>query len=104
MKITRRLMLIVLCGLIVLMIALTVGCGPKTWDYVALGDSWPAGFGVEKSYVEYYAEFIEQDLGVRVEVHNFAMSGQSATRLLGQLRNKEELREAIQSAEVITIS
>jgi len=75
----------------------------NTWDYVALGDSYPAGFGVEKSYVDYYAEFIEQDLGVQVEIHNFSVSGQSATTLLYKLRKDDELREAIKEAEVITI-
>ena len=103
MKNRQLLMVIAFCGLSVLVSALTAGCGPKTWDYVALGDSWPAGYGVEKSYVDYYAEFIEQDLGVQVEVHNFSVSGQSATLLLGQLRNNVEIREAIQAAEVITI-
>ncbi|MHA2042852.1 MAG: SGNH/GDSL hydrolase family protein [Candidatus Thorarchaeota archaeon] len=82
---------------------LTAGCADKTWDYVALGDSYPAGLGVENSYVDYYAEFIEQDLGVQVEVHNFSRNYQSASLLLYQLRNKQELRDAIKDAEVITI-
>jgi lysophospholipase L1-like esterase len=79
------------------------GCGGGTWDYVALGDSGASGYGIEKSYVDYYAEFIEQDLGVRVDVHNYARAGQTAARLLTLLRNDEELRDAIQDAEVITI-
>ncbi len=103
MKNKQLLMVIGLCGLTVMVSALTAGCGPKTWDYVALGDSYPSGHGVEKSYVDYYAEFIEQDLEVQVEVHNFSRSSQSATLLLDQLRNKPEIREAIREAEVITI-
>jgi len=87
----------------VLISSLTAGCAAKNWDYVALGDSYPAGYQVEKSYVDYYAEFIEQDLGVDVEVHNFSRTGQSATSLLYMLRKNLELRDAIKEAEVITI-
>ena len=82
---------------------LVAGCADRTWDYVALGDSTPARYGVSHSYVDYYAEFIEEDLGVQVEVHNYSRSGQTTSSLLGQLRDREELREAIQEAEVITI-
>jgi hypothetical protein len=66
------LIILALCLLSVLISVLTSGCADKTWDYVALGDSYPAGLGVENSYVDYYAEFIEQDLGVQVEVNNFS--------------------------------
>jgi lysophospholipase L1-like esterase len=89
--------------LFMLISTLIAACGPRTWDYVALGDSWPAGYGLEKSYVDYYAEFIEQDLGVEVVVQNFSKTGQSASVLHYQLLNNQELREAIQEAEVITI-
>jgi lysophospholipase L1-like esterase len=84
-------------------IALLAGCGTKTWDYVALGDSYPAGSGVEKSYVDYFAEHIAEDLGVKVDVHNFAQSGISTTTLLNKLRTSSDLRDSIKSAEVITI-
>lgn len=80
-----------------------MGCTEKRWDYVALGDSYPAGYGAERPYVDYYAEHMEADLGVRVEIHNFARTGLSSSELLGQLRDDEELREAIRDAEVITI-
>ena len=80
-----------------------MGCTNRTWDYVALGDSTPDGYGVERSYVDYYAEFIEEDLDVRVEIHNFSMSGQTTTSLLNRLRTNDELRSALQDAEVITI-
>ncbi|RLC70383.1 MAG: hypothetical protein DRI81_19175 [Chloroflexi bacterium] len=90
-------------ALSVLFGSLVVGCANKTWDYVALGDSTPAGYGVENSYVDYYAEFIEEDLGVQVEVRDFSRSGQSTSSLLNQLRANEDLRAALQDAEVITI-
>jgi lysophospholipase L1-like esterase len=82
---------------------LAVGCAGGTWDYVALGDSTPDGYGVSSSYVDYFAEFIEEDLGAEVEVHNFSQSGQSTSSLLSQLEDRGDLREAIREAEVITI-
>ncbi|MCP4605309.1 MAG: hypothetical protein GY847_33120 [Proteobacteria bacterium] len=85
-----------------------VGCSspsptPALWDYVALGDSIPAGYGVGKSYVTYYAEYIEADLGVTVTVHNWAVSGQTTRKLLMDVQNNQELWDAISEAEVITI-
>jgi hypothetical protein len=77
--------------------------GDTSWDYVALGDSTPAGDGVLESYVDYYAAFIEEDLGVKVQIHNFAQNGQSTRVLLGHLGGSEKLREAIRGAEVITV-
>jgi lysophospholipase L1-like esterase len=73
------------------------------WDYVALGDSYPAGYGSERSYVDYYAEYIEADLGVRVEVHNFARTGLTTSGLLSLVRDNGEIRNAIREAEVITL-
>lgn len=74
-----------------------------TWDYVALGDSTPAGYGVARSYVDFYAVHIEADLGVKVTVHNWAMSGQTTGHLLDALRNNQDLRTAISEAEVVTL-
>ena len=82
---------------------IATGCSSKTWDYVALGDSYPHGHEVEYSYVDYYAEHIEQDLGVDVEVHNFARDGQTIGALREFVYEDEELRIAIKDAEVITI-
>jgi len=57
-----------------------------TWDYVALGDSIPAGYGVKgQSYVIYYAEYIEADLGVKVNVQNWSIPGQTTKQLLTKL-------------------
>lgn len=76
----------------------------KTWNYVALGDSTPAGFGVSgHTYVEYYAEFIEEDLGVKVQVRNFSRSGETTGSLLTRLRTSEKLRSALREAQVVTI-
>jgi hypothetical protein len=48
--------------------------GETSWDLVALGDSTPAGYGVglDRSYVQIYAEYLKEDLGVTVDVHNYA--------------------------------
>jgi len=88
--------------LIVLLGGLVAGCGGKKWDYVALGDSTPDGYGVERSYVDYYAVFIEEDLAVDVEVHNHARSGQKASTMLNQVRDDQGIRAALRDAEVIT--
>ncbi len=69
-----------------------------TWDYVILGSSigtweWP----------EYYGEYIENDLGVNVKLHNYSVNFQSVSGLLNYLRNNEKLRDDIRNAEVITI-
>lgn len=79
------------------------GCVKRTWDYVALGDSYPAGYGVERSYVDYFAEYIRTDLGVQVKIHNFARTGLTTAGLLDQVYTDEALRKAIRDAEVITI-
>jgi len=70
------------------------------WDYVAFGDSTAAGRG---SYVDYYAAHIEADLGVKVTLHNWGVSGETSAGLLRALRNNQELRNAIRAAEVVTL-
>jgi lysophospholipase L1-like esterase len=88
---------------IVLLLPVFAMCTNRTWDYVALGDSYPAGYGAERSYVDYYAEYMEADLGVQVEVHNYARTGLTTAGLLGQLRQDKTLRGRLREAEVITI-
>jgi lysophospholipase L1-like esterase len=80
--------------------------GATTWDLVALGDSTPTGYGVgaDHSYVQVYAGYIEEDLGVEVAVHNWATD---TTRTVADwvevVRNSKELREDLLNAEVITV-
>ncbi|MFZ5822247.1 MAG: SGNH/GDSL hydrolase family protein [Chloroflexota bacterium] len=88
---------------IVLLLPVFAMCTNRTWDYVALGDSYPAGYGAERSYVDYYAEYIQADLGVQVEVYNYARTGLTTFGLLEQLRQDKTLRDRIREAEVITI-
>jgi len=77
---------------------------PARLDYVALGDSLAAGVGVERGYVERYAEHLRNDTGAEVRVTNFGVSGQTAPQLLAILRNDPEVREALRGAEVVTFN
>lgn len=69
------------------------------WDYVALGDSrtrratWP----------ETWANYIEADQGITVNLNNWAFNGQPSEELLVTLRENENLRNDIRQAEVITL-
>ena len=70
----------------------------KTWDYVILGSSigtW--------GWTEYYGDYIETDFGVTIVSHSYYVGSQRASMLLENLQNKEELRDDIINAEVITI-
>jgi hypothetical protein len=70
-----------------------------TWDYVALGIE----YGHDESYVDYYADYIEADMGVIVRLHDWRLVGHYYSELLSQLRESQELRDLIREAEVITI-
>jgi lysophospholipase L1-like esterase len=84
-------------------VALVTGCSDsRTWSYVALGDSCGTGVG-EKNYVEFFADYLRQDLEVDVEVFNYARPNESTGVLLNRLQTKAELREAVADANVITI-
>lgn len=86
-------------------IVLISGCStPRELSYVALGDSIPVGYEVgDENYVEYFADYLRQDLGIDVEVHNYANSGDVTGRLLDLLQIDPEIRQAIVDANVITI-
>jgi lysophospholipase L1-like esterase len=71
------------------------------WDLVALGDSYTASSYA--SWPEMYAGFIEEDLGVGVEIHNMAVGGASTGGILDRVRNEQHLRELLAGAEVITV-
>ncbi len=73
------------------------------WDYVALGDSNPRGFGVSHPYVDIYGDYIAKDLGVEVRVHNWAFDGAKTASLLAKLSTNTQLQQDIRQAEVVTI-
>lgn len=80
--------------------------GETTWDLVALGDSTPTGYGVgtPDSYVQVYAGYLEEDLGIDVAVHSWATnSTRTVANWAEVVRTNQELREDLQKAEVITI-
>ena len=80
--------------------------GETTWDLVALGDSTPTGYGVgaQYSYVQILAGYIEEDLGVDVEVNNWATNNtRTVARWVEEVRDNQDLRDDLQNAEVITI-
>ena len=70
----------------------------KTWDYVILG-SYLETCG----WTENYGDYIETNLGVTIVRHDYMWPSQLASMLLENLQNKEELRDDIINAEVITI-
>jgi acetyl esterase/lipase len=75
------------------------------WDYVALGDSIPNGFGIPdyRSYVDIYADYMREDLEVAVITHKWTQDGETSGQLLEKLRNDQKLRDDISTAELITI-
>ena len=68
----------------------------QKWDYVALGESITYGM------VERYAEMLEEDLGVKIDLHDWQVPGEHSSSLLKKLRTNELLRRELQEAEVIT--
>ena len=73
------------------------------WDYVALGDSNPGGFGVSHSYVGIYADYMTADLGMKVRRHKWAFNGATSNLLLSKLQTNIELQKDIREAEIVTI-
>jgi lysophospholipase L1-like esterase len=74
------------------------------WNYVALGDSVPAGSNGVGSYVSVYAGFIERDAGVSVKVRNLARDGMASGDLARALEENEQFRKAVKKAEIITVT
>lgn len=68
----------------------------EEWDLVIFGDSTAWGFG------KYYAAYIEEDLGIKVTVHDKTYPRQTAFGILKKLHDDEELRELVSGAEVVT--
>lgn len=74
------------------------------WDYVALGDCVSGGgVGFGRSYLNLYAAYIAEDLGVEVKLHNRCVSSEKTASLLTRLQNDETVRQEVGEAEVITV-
>ena len=76
----------------------------SSWNYVALGDSLAVGLYASRSYVDRYADYINADIGARVNLMNHGRSGETSSQLLNALRNDESLRQALSAADVITFN
>ncbi len=72
----------------------------EEWTYVALGDSEATCCGIH-TYPEYFAEFIEQDLNVKVNLINLGVGGMSSAELLSSLGTKD-FQDRISEAQVVT--
>lgn len=76
--------------------------GDTTWDMVVLGDSLLAeDWG---TLPEAYAARIEEDLGIEVEIQNWAVGGETTRSLLFNVQRYPWCRDPLQEAEVILIS
>jgi len=73
----------------------------QPWLYVALGDSEALCCG-KKTYPDFYAEFIEADLGVAVELQNLAEFGSTSEDLL-EILEESEVQNLLEKARVVTI-
>jgi len=95
----------ILLLILISIFVLISGCAPQpVWSYVALGDDNVGGFGLgDDNYVEYFAEYLREDLDVDLEVHNYGKSHGPTGRLIDLLRTDSEMRQAIADANVITI-
>jgi lysophospholipase L1-like esterase len=87
--------------LIFLMVAAAadhVAAQTKEWDYVVLGDSQSSGLFL------LYAKGLEQDLGVKINILNRTVGGQSTMSLLRELRGNRDLQDALRKAKVATLN
>jgi hypothetical protein len=71
--------------------------GADQWDYVMLGSSFTWGVG------PFLAEHLENDLGVKVEVHDYTVGSQDPFGLISALKVRPPVLEAVQEAEMITL-
>lgn len=73
---------------------------------VAIGNSTPAGYGIEpqENYLRIYAEYIKQDLGLEVEIINWAENGnKNLLDWIKAVTTDEVFRMDIKNANIITI-
>jgi len=71
------------------------------WLHVALGDSEAFCCGA-RSYPQYYDEYIEQDLNVKVKLRNLSIGDQTTGELLLML-GQEDVRNLIREAQIVTL-
>ena len=72
---------------------------PRVWDYVAIGDDFTYGHGWD----EVFARHLEEDLGVEIRFQDLSTHDNiTLSRWLERIQTDEDLRRAIEDAEVLT--
>ncbi len=69
----------------------------KEWNYVVLGDSSSWGFP------KFYAQRMEQDLGIKVRIVDRTIGGLSSGTLLKLIRSDDSFKRDLSRAQVITV-
>jgi lysophospholipase L1-like esterase len=72
--------------------------------YTALGDSIATGIWARSGYVGVYSEHLRTDVAPSVQLTNLAVNGWTTSDLLAALRSNDSYRNAVRSADVVTVS
>lgn len=77
------------------------------FHYVALGDSLTEGVGDttgQGGFVPLLAQSLTNNYGYEVEYQNFGISGNTSNQILKRMKEKQELKLALQEANLLTIT
>ncbi|HFU4450785.1 TPA: SGNH/GDSL hydrolase family protein [Streptococcus suis] len=77
------------------------------FHYVALGDSLTEGVGDttgQGGFVPLLAQSLTNDYGYEVDYQNFGISGNTSNQILKRMKEKQELKTALQDANLLTIT
>jgi lysophospholipase L1-like esterase len=107
-----RCLAVVLAGLAVVLGTLLVAPGaaaaaPRTWRFVALGDSIPYGgsyCGFCTPYPALLGSALLRQSGHPVSVRDLGIPGLTTAQLLANVRSRADVREAVAAADVVTIT
>jgi len=73
--------------------------GKQVINYLILGDAWMWDWN------KFYAQYIQEDLGISVITHNLSDSDKlSSTMLLKSLKKEAKIREQVSTADIITFN
>ncbi|HFU4466197.1 TPA: SGNH/GDSL hydrolase family protein [Streptococcus suis] len=78
-----------------------------TLTYLALGDSLTEGIGDttgQGGFVPLLAQSLTNDYGYEVDYQNFGISGNTSNQILKRMKEKQELKTALQEANLLTIT
>lgn len=77
------------------------------FHYLALGDSLTEGVGDttgQGGFVPLLAQSLTNDYGYEVDYQNFGISGNTSNQILKRMKEKQELKTALQEANLLTIT